>query len=175
MSSSRAPSREGARLEDIGYPIAEIERDGTFVITKHHGTGGWVDARTVKEQLVYEIGDPTRYIGPDCVSDFTAITVTDEGHDRVRVTGARGTAPTEFLKASINYSAGWKAVGTIVFTSPRALEKAQEADRIVRSRLNQLGLQFDEVYTEVFGVNACHGAAAPRVAGCLRRGSSRSA
>ncbi len=88
----------------------------------------------------------------------------DEGPDRVRVTRASGSAPTDFLKLSINYSAGWKAVGTLVYTWPGAQEKAREADRIVRRRIERLGLEFEEIYTEFLGVDACHGAAAPRVA-----------
>jgi hypothetical protein len=148
-------------LEEIGYPIVEMEPDGIFVITKHPGTGGRVDTHTVKEQLLYEIGDPRTYYGPDCVADFTSIQVKDAGPDRVRVTRARGTPPTDCLKLSVNYSAGWKAVGTLVYAWPDALEKAREADRILRRRIERLGLAFEEVYTEFLGVNACHGAAAP--------------
>jgi hypothetical protein len=150
-------------LEEIGYPIVEMERDGSFVVTKHPGTGGRVDAHTVKEQLVYEIGDPRAYHGPDCVSDFTSVRVEDIGPDRVRVSGARGSAPSGFLKVSINYSSGWKTVGTLVFAAPDAIAKARETDRIVRARVERLGLRFDEIYTELLGVNACHGHAAPHV------------
>ncbi len=148
-------------LEDIGYPIVEMQPDGSFDVTKHPGTGGRVDSHTVKEQLLYEIGDPRRYVTPDCVVDFTALRVEDSGRDRVRVNGAAAAPAPRDLKLSINYSAGWKAIGTLVYCWPQALEKAREADRIVRSRLACLGLAFDEIYTEFFGVNACHGAAAP--------------
>jgi hypothetical protein len=147
-------------LEEIGYPIVELEADGSFVVTKHSGTGGRVDSHTVKEQLLYEIGDPRCYFGPDCVADFTSIRLEDAGPDRVRVSGVTGSAPTDCLKLSINYSAGWKAVGTLIYTWPDALEKAREADRIVRRRLEKLGLEFDDIYTELVGVNACHGPAA---------------
>lgn len=150
-------------LANIGYPIIEMGPDGTFVITKHPGTGGRVNSDTVKEQLVYEIGDPKRYIVPDCVADFTSVEVEDCGPDRVRVTGARGTAPTPFLKASISYAWGWKAIGTMVYSWPGALEKAKAADAIVRARLEQLGLEFDSVHTEYFGVNACLGPVATTV------------
>jgi Acyclic terpene utilisation family protein AtuA len=152
-----------ANAEEIGYPIAEIEPDGSFVVTKHPGSGGRVDSHSVKEQLLYEIGDPRAYYGPDCVTDFTSVRVEDDGPDRVRVTRASGSAPTDFLKLSINYADGWKAVGTLVYTWPDALDKAREADRIVRRRIERLGLVFDEIYTEFLGVDACHGAAAPRV------------
>jgi hypothetical protein len=148
-------------LANIGYPIVEAERDGSFVITKHRETGGRIDSRTVKEQLVYEIGDPAAYITPDCIADFTSITVRDDGPDRVRLTGAKGRPRTETLKASIAYAWGWKAIGTLVFSWPDALAKAKAADAVVRSRLGQLGLTFDRVATEYFGYSACHGATAP--------------
>jgi hypothetical protein len=119
----------------------------------------------VKEQLLYELGDPTRYITPDCVADFTSIRLTDAGApsapDRVRVSGIRGGPRPPTLKLSIAYAAGWKAIGTLVYSWPQALEKAKAADRIVRERLAQLGLHFDEIYTEYFGLNACLGPAAP--------------
>jgi hypothetical protein len=147
-------------LANIGYPIIEAESDGSSVITKHPGTGGRVNLASIKEQLVYEIGDPRAYITPDVIADFTSIRLADAGHDRVRVTGARGAPRPAMLKVSLNYSAGWKATGTLVYSWPQAFEKARAADRIVRERLAQLGLTFDAIETEYFGVNACHGPAA---------------
>ncbi len=144
-------------MANIGYPIVEAESDGSFTITKHPGTGGRVHSDVVKEQLLYELGDPRHYITPDCVADFTSIRLTDTGPDRVRVSGIRGGPRPAALKVSISYSNGWKAVGTLVYSWPQALEKAQAADVIVRQRLAGLGLQFDEIYTEFLGVNACHG------------------
>ena len=117
--------------------------------------------RTMKEQLLYELGDPKNYITPDCVADFTSIQLEDAGPDRVRVSGIRGGARPPSLKVSISYANGWKAIGTLVYSWPQALEKARAADRIVRQRLADLGLQFDEIYTEYFGVNACLGPVAP--------------
>jgi hypothetical protein len=148
-------------LADIGYPIVDMEPDGSFWITKHKGTGGRINSDVVKEQLVYEIGDPRCYIVPDCVADFTSIRVRDDGPDRVRVTGARGAAPTPYLKLSISYAWGWKAIGTLVYSWPDAPAKAKAADGIVRARLAALGLAFDAIHTEFFGMNACHGPAAP--------------
>ena len=150
-------------LEEIGYPIVEMQGDGTFEVTKHPSTGGRVNSHIVKEQLLYEIGDPRRYLTPDCVVDFTSLQLDDSGQDRVRVSRVKGAPPTDSLKLSINYSAGWKSTGTLVYTWPDAVEKARSADRIVRRRLDALGLRFEEVYTEYFGWNACHGAAAVRV------------
>ncbi len=147
-------------LADVGFPIAEAAPDGTFVITKHEGTGGCVSVQSVKEQLVYEMGDPNEYITPDVVADFTSIRVADDGPNRVRVFGIKGKPATEFLKVSISYSAGFKAVGTLVYSWPDAFAKAQAADKILRARLDRLGLKFDEVLTEFVGVNATHGALA---------------
>lgn len=149
---------------NIGYPIIEAEPDGSFVITKHHGTGGRVSLETVKEQLLYELGDPQNYITPDCVADFTTVRLTDDGPDRVRVSGIKGRPATPFLKISISYLYGYKAQGTIVYSWPDALEKAKAADGIVRARLAALGLEFEEIYSEYFGANACHGIAAPVIA-----------
>ena len=147
-------------LAEIGYPIVEAEPGGMCTITKHPGTGGRVNSHVVKEQLLYEIGDPRRYVTPDCVVDFTSLRLEEVGPDRVRVRGARGGPRTGTLKVSASYAAGWKATGTLVYSWPQALEKAQAAGRIVRQRLRQLGLQFDCISTEFVGVNACHGPAA---------------
>ena len=148
-------------LADIGYPIVEAEPDGSFTLTKHPGTGGVVNAAAVKEQLVYEIGDPRRFTTPDCIADFTTIRLREAGPDRVRVSGVRGGPQPHNLKLSISYAAGWKAAGTLVYTWPDALAKARSADAIVRERLAKLGLEFDGIHTEYFGVNACLGPAAP--------------
>ena len=147
-------------LANVGFPIAEASPDGRFVITKHEGTGGRVNLPSVKEQLVYEMGDPHEYITPDCVADFTTIQLTEDGPDRVRVFGIKGRPATDSLKVSISYSAGYKAVGTLVYSWPDAYAKAQAADKILRSRLERLGLRFDEMLTEFVGVNATHGALA---------------
>lgn len=144
-------------LANVGYPIIEAHPDGSFVVTKHRGTGGRIDVATVKEQLVYEMGDPRSYITPDAIADFTTIRLEAEGDDRVRVRGVKGGAPTEMLKVSIAYSAGYKAVGTLVYSWPDAVEKAQAADRVLRERLDRLGLRFDEILTEYVGWNATHG------------------
>jgi hypothetical protein len=111
----------------------------------------------VKEQLLYELGDPQRYITPDCVADFTTIRLADDGTDRVLVAGIRGNPRPSTLKTSITYAAGWKAVGTLVYSWPEALAKARAADGIVRQRLADLGLTFDQIHTEFLGISACHG------------------
>ncbi|MBK9152966.1 MAG: DUF1446 domain-containing protein [Chloracidobacterium sp.] len=144
-------------MANVGFPIVEASPDGTFVVTKHEGTGGRVNVQSVKEQLLYEMGDPKAYITPDVVADFSSIHLEDAGKDRVRVYGITGNPNTEFYKVSIAYSAGWKAVGTLVYSWPDAFKKAQAADRILRERLDRLGLKFDTVLTEFVGVNATHG------------------
>jgi hypothetical protein len=144
----------------IGYPIVEAEPDGTFVITKHKGTGGRVTVASVKEQLLYEMGDPHEYITPDCVADFTTIQLEHCGPDRVRFSGIQGKPATNFYKVSISYSAGFKAIGMLAYSWPDAYAKAQAADRILRERLDRLGLKFDAIRSEFVGVNACHGSLA---------------
>ena len=141
----------------MGFPIAEASADGTFVITKHEGTGGRVNLPAIKEQLVYEMGDPHGYITPDCVADFTTIQLADDGPDRVRVFGIKGRPATDSLKVSISYSAGYKAVGTLVYSWPDAYAKAKAADQILRARLDRLGLRFHQILTEYVGANATHG------------------
>ncbi len=147
-------------LANIGYPIIEAHADGSFVVYKHPDTGGRIDVHSVTEQLVYEMGDPREYITPDVIADFTSICVADAGENRVRVFGVRGRAPTDKLKVSIAYRAGFKATGTLVYAWPDALEKAQLADRVLRERIERLGLRFDEIHTEFLGVSATHGALA---------------
>ena len=152
-------------LANVGYPIAEMRAGGTFVITKHAGTGGRVGVPSVTEQLVYEMGDPHEYITPDVIADFTTIRLEQEGPDRVRVHGIQGRPATDKLKVSIAYRAGFKAVGTLVYSWPDALDKAKLADAVLRERLDTLGLHFDQILTEFVGATATHGALATRDAG----------
>jgi hypothetical protein len=147
-------------LEDVGFPIIEAHADGTFVVTKHERTGGRVSPAVVAEQIVYEMGDPSTYITPDVVADFTSIRLDADGDNRVRVHGITGRARTDMLKVSISYHAGYKAAGSLVYGWPDPVKKAQEADRVLRARLDRLGLRFDEIRTEFVGWNATHGALA---------------
>jgi len=144
-------------LANVGYPIVEAKSDGTFVVTKHPNTGGRVSIPSVTEQLVYEMGDPHSYITPDVVADFTSIQLAADGENRVRVFGIKGRPATDKLKVSIAYRAGFKAVGTLVYSWPDALPKAKLADRVLRERLRNLGLEFDAIVTEFVGVSATHG------------------
>ncbi len=103
------------------------------------------------------MGDPREYITPDCVADFTTIRLEEDAKDRVRFSGIKGRPATQFYKVSISYSAGWKAIGSLVYGWPDAFKKAQAADRVLRERLDRMGLKFDKVHTEFVGVDACHG------------------
>jgi hypothetical protein len=144
-------------LADVGFPIIEASADGSFVVTKHDGTGGRITPAIVTEQILYELGDPADYITPDVVGDFGTIRLSQDGPDRVRVSGLRGRAPTDRLKVSISYHAGYKAVGTLVYAWPDPIRKAEAADRILRERLDRLGLRFDAIRTEYVGWNSAHG------------------
>lgn len=144
-------------LAEVGFPIVEACADGTFVVTKHPGTGGIVNRASVTEQLVYEIGDPAAYMGPDVVADFTTVELEELGGNRVRVSGVRGRRPPERLKVSISYSAGWKSTGTLTYAWPDAAAKARAAARVLRERLDRLGLRFAETHVELVGWNSTHG------------------
>jgi hypothetical protein len=144
-------------LANPGFPIVEASADGSFLVTKHQGTGGVVSIASVTEQLVYEMGDPHNYITPDGTADFTSIQLQQAGKDRVRVSGIRGGPRTPMLKVSIAYFYGYKAVGTLVYSWPDAYDKAKAADGILRQRLKDLGLEYEQILTEFVGANATHG------------------
>jgi hypothetical protein len=142
----------------IGYPIVEASPDGTFVVTKHDGTGGLVDKSTVTHQLLYEMGDPVRYLGPDCTADFTSARLDEVGKDRVRVSGVRGGPPTDTYKVSISYQNGYKAAGQLTVSGPDAAAKARLCADIVFGRLALDGLEFDDdqKLVELLGTGVCH-------------------
>jgi hypothetical protein len=144
-------------MAEIGFPIAEAYPNGEVIITKHPNTGGRVSFETVAEQLLYEIGDPKSYITPDCVADFTSIKLEDLGNDRVKMYDVKGFPETEFYKVSCSYSDGFSAIASLTYSWPQALTKAKEADEILRKRLANLLLQFDEIKTEFVGYNSTHG------------------
>ena len=143
-------------MDRIGFPIAEAAPSGEVVFTKHAGTGGLVSMATVKEQLLYEIGDPRVYITPDCIADFTSIRLETAGANRVKMFGIKGKPSTDSYKVSISFADGYTAVGSLTYAWPDALKKAHAADKVLRKRLEALGLEFEEIRTEYVGYNACH-------------------
>jgi len=141
---------------DIGFPIIEAKPDGNFYVTKHEGTGGLVSEQTVKEQLLYEIGDPKEYITPDVIADFTSINLEPVEENRVHVFGIKGYPETETYKISASYNDGYKLSSTLVYSWPGALNKAKKAGEILKGRAHALGLDFDEFRVEYVGVNGCN-------------------
>ncbi|KQY61126.1 acyclic terpene utilization AtuA family protein [Nocardioides sp. 31GB23] len=148
-------------LAHVGYPIVEVSADGTFVVTKHPGTGGAVTTATVTEQLLYELGDPATYLSPEVTADFTALQVQEVGPDRVEVTGARGRPPTDSLKVSMAYSDGFQGAAMITYAWPDAIAKAELADSVLRTRLKDLGLPLRAIRTDLVGYNSVHGRVVP--------------
>jgi hypothetical protein len=140
---------------DLGYPVAEVAEDGSCVITKPAGTGGVVNLETVKEQLVYEIGDPTEYISPDCVVDFSTVELRQAGPDRVAVRGATGKPATAFYKVSAAYADGFTASGTLTIFGDRAADKARRCGEVIRRRLARAGCEPAELLAEAVGAGAC--------------------
>jgi hypothetical protein len=157
--------QEVPQLARVGYPIAEVEENGQFVVTKHTSLGGRVTPAVLKEQLLYEIGDPRAYVTPDVVADFTSIGLQDLGGDRVRVLGVRGKPPPEMLKVSISYSAGFRNAATLLFVWPGAVERARATAELLLERCRHAGLHFDEHHVELVGISAAHGAIAEPLRG----------
>ena len=131
-------------LDDVGFPIAEIAADGSCILTKAQHTGGLVDERTVKEQLLYEVHDPAAYITPDVVADISHATVKQVGPGRVRLSGVRGHPRTPTLKANVFFDGGWFGEGEISYAGPNAEARARLAMDIMQKRMGALlALRFD--------------------------------
>jgi hypothetical protein len=125
-------------------------------VTKQPGTGGLVSRETVTEQILYEMGDPKKYISPDVCVDFTTIHLEETAKDRVRVSGIKGMPATDTYKVSFSYLAGYKASGQLTVCGPRALEKAKKVGEIIWDRLKNAGCVYEETRTEYLGVATCH-------------------
>jgi hypothetical protein len=131
-------------LDDVGFPIAEIAADGSCIVSKASRTGGLVDERTVKEQLLYELHDPAAYITPDVVADITQATVEQVGADRVRLSGVRGHPRTGTLKANVFFDGGWFGEGEISYAGPNAQARARLSMDVMQKRMGPLmKLRFD--------------------------------
>lgn len=147
---------QGTDFEHIGFPIAEVGRDGETVITKPPNTGGRVTPATVAEQLLYEVADPENYVAPDVIADFRDVELDAIGEDRVGVSGIEGKPPSETYKASLHYRDGWTVRNTLVYANPNAEAKAERAFDFLRTRADERGIEYDRFRTEKFGVNALH-------------------
>jgi hypothetical protein len=144
-------------LARLGFPIGEVGEDGSLEITKVAGSGGMVTAATCKEQLLYEVHDPRRYIQPDVVADFSQVVIEEIGPDRVRISGGRGTARPETLKVSVGYLDGFIGEGQISYAGPNAVARGRLALEIVRERLQLTGVQTGETRFDLIGIDALHG------------------
>jgi hypothetical protein len=144
-------------LHDVGFPLAEVQADGTAVITKLAGSGGRVDRLTCTAQLLYEIEDPGRYLQPDVVADFSQVQLQEQGPDRVQVRGASGTPRPERLKATLGYRDGWIGEGQISYAGPGARERGTLALQVLEHRMHGRGLGALERRAELIGVDAMHG------------------
>jgi len=129
------------RAEEIGFPIAEVEADGSFVVTKALGTGGLVTVRTVTEQLLYEMHDPAAYLTPDVTLDVTGVVLEQVGSDRVRVTGVRGNPAPHRLKATVSFPGDWLGEAEISYAGPNAMARARLAAEVIGKRIDLRGLQ----------------------------------
>ncbi|MDO9023134.1 acyclic terpene utilization AtuA family protein, partial [Zwartia sp.] len=145
----------------FGFPIAEVSRDGTAVITKVAGTGGAVTLQTVKEQLLYEVHDPANYLTPDVVVDFTTVKLEQVGPDRVRVSNISGKPRTPTLKVSIGCTEGFIGEDMFFYAGPGALRRAQIAKKVLEERFKIVKLQAEDIRIDFLGLNAIHGAATP--------------
>jgi hypothetical protein len=151
------PYKDIAGLARLGFPIGEVSADGSLVITKVAGSGGAVTAQTCKEQLLYEVHDPARYLQPDVVADFSQVKVEEIAPDRVRVSGGRGTKRTDTLKISVGYVDSFIGEGQISYAGPGALARGRLALEIVRERLKLTGVQSSELRFDLIGVDSLHG------------------
>ena len=140
---------------NIGFPIAEVYADGRLVITKAVRTGGLVNPQVVKEQLLYEIHDPAKYITPDVILDFTAVEVKQVGENRVEVTGIKGSHAPEKIKATVCFDGGWMGEGEISYAGPNCVARARKAAEVVIERLKIRGLEVQS-RVDLIGVHSVH-------------------
>ena len=148
---------EVPNIDNIGYPIATLSDDTTFTISKDPNSGGIINKYTIIEQVLYEMGNPKKYISPDVVVDFTSFDIKELSRDVVEVSGVKGYKDTNTYKVSINYFNGYKASGQLTVSGPDALEKAKLTSEIIWKRLERAGILFDDKLTEFLGFSSCHG------------------
>jgi hypothetical protein len=156
--------KDVAGLDRLGFPFAEVREDGAASISKPEGSGGSVTPATCTEQILYECGDPARYITPDCIADFTGLSFAQTGPDVVAVSGARGSPRTDTLKVTVCHAAGHIGEGHVGYAGPNAAARAKLAAEIVRSRLAQRRLDLEELRIDLIGLDSLHGPASAAVA-----------
>lgn len=146
----------------IGFPFADVTADGSLTLGKVDGSGGRLDVMTCKEQVLYEMHDPTSYITPDCVLDISDVSFEQAGTDRVRVHGARARARTATYKVVVGFHDGWIGEGEVGYAGPNALARARMSERIVRERLKMRGFTYPEIRVDYIGMSSLHGMGAGR-------------
>jgi hypothetical protein len=156
----------------IGFPIVEVSEDGSCIVTKPRGTGGCVTPQTVKEQLVYEIGDPQNYLSPDVTVSFLSLLVDDLGNDRVRVSGANGRTYPPTYKVSATFRDGYRSAGTLTIFGRNAVSKARRAGELVVQRVREAGFSLRDSIVECLGSGACAAGAVGALAGNARAESN---
>lgn len=149
--------KDVAGLARLGFPLAEVSADGSFMVTKVAEAGGQVTLTTCKEQFLYEIHNPAAYITPDVVADFTGVSMVEAGKDQVRISGGTGKPKTDFLKVSIGYVDSYIGEGQISYAGPGAVSRGQLALDIVAERLKLTGVDYQEIRFDLIGVNSLHG------------------
>lgn len=148
---------EVPNIDNIGYPIATLSDDTTFTISKDPDSGGIINKYTIIEQVLYEMGNPKKYLSPDVIVDFTSFDIKELSSNVVQISGVKGYKDTETYKVSINYFNGYKASGQLTVSGPNALEKAKLTSEIIWKRLERAGVLFDDKLTEFLGFSSCHG------------------
>jgi hypothetical protein len=141
----------------LGFPLAEVSADGTYIITKAPGSGGMVTTDTCKEQLLYEVGDPESYISPDVVADFSKVSLRQLEKDRVEIRGGTGRQKTDTYKVSVGYRDSFIGEGQISYGGPGAFQRAELALKIVEQRFKDMGLKYQEAKFDIIGVNSLYG------------------
>jgi len=146
-----------SNMDNIGYPIVSISDSSTFTISKDPSSGGIINKYTIIEQVLYEMGNPEKYISPDVVVDFTSFNIQELSKNVVQISGVKGYKDTDTYKVSINYFNGYKASGQLTISGPDALEKAKLTSKIIWKRLERAGILFDDKLTEFLGLSSCQG------------------
>jgi hypothetical protein len=156
------PYKEVPDLAHCGFPLAEVDESGAFVVTKLDSAGGVVDGRTVREQLCYEVHDPAAYLTPDVVADFSNVTIEEIGPDRVRVEGARGRARPDTLKVTVGFDGGFQGEAGISYSGPGAQDRARLVRDILDERLNRFLRLPGRLRIDLIGMNSIHATAIER-------------